>query len=202
MKVGTHYKMAKIAINRLHNSLADHIHFGIRAKLFCIGTILPDLSINQFIHRHFYPLSGNYIEMKIKRLAKSSRTGFIQALRAGAIAHYLSDFCCTVYASGGIGNVKEHLHYEREIHRYVKAKSDIFSEGHALINSFSQIHEEVFSQVESYHEQKQHGCATDVRACVQICENLYGFLFKKNEAEYTEISLAFEFDFPAGAEFF
>ena len=62
MKIATHYNMARIAVNRLHNSMEDRLHYGLRAKFFCIGAILPDLTPNSLIHRHFYALSGNYVE--------------------------------------------------------------------------------------------------------------------------------------------
>ncbi len=37
MKIATHYNMARIAVNRLHNSMEDRLHYGLRAKFFVSG---------------------------------------------------------------------------------------------------------------------------------------------------------------------
>ena len=92
MKIATHYNVAHIAVNRLRNSMADRLKYGLRAKCFCIGAVLPDMSPNLLIHRHFYALSGRYIEKKIKKMAKKGRSGCLQALRAGSIAHFFERF--------------------------------------------------------------------------------------------------------------
>lgn len=55
MKLRTHFIIAKIA--------AEHTGFTFLEKTaFCIGSLIPDLSPMQFVHRHFYAKSGKYVQ--------------------------------------------------------------------------------------------------------------------------------------------
>lgn len=57
MKLRTHFIIAKIA--------AEHTGFTFLEKTaFCIGSLIPDLSPMQFVHRHFYAKSGKYVQKK------------------------------------------------------------------------------------------------------------------------------------------
>lgn len=201
MKIATHYNVAHIAVNRLRNSMADRLKYGLRAKCFCIGAVLPDMSPNLLIHRHFYALSGRYIEKKIKKMAKKGRSGCLQALRAGSIAHFLSDFCCSAHATGGIGNVKDHVLYELKMQRYVKAKREIFSGGHAQPEKSPDLSDKIFGLVNDYHTLNEHNCEVDIRVSVQVCEQLYAHLFKREEAKLLPLPTpAYKFDWELDLE--
>lgn len=116
MKVRTHMNIARLSVKRLINN----IEFSwFKKVLFYFGTIQPDLSITQFIHPHFYVKSAKYIFHKIKKLQERETQGLISAFELGRIVHYLSDFCCQVHSGGGIGNVNEHMRYERRINKYL-----------------------------------------------------------------------------------
>ncbi len=156
---------------------------------------------NSLIHRHFYALSGNYVEKRLLKLAKKARSGWLQALRAGAVAHFLSDFCCGAHAAGGIGNVKDHFQYELKMHRHVLAKREIFSAGHAPIEKSPDLSNKIFGLVNYYHTLKQHDCEVDIRLSVQVCERLYAHLFKKDEEKWPAAPTEAEkFDWEAGWE--
>ena len=61
MKLRTHFIIAKIA--------AEHTGFTFLEKTaFCIGSLIPDLSPMQFVHRHFYAKSGKYVQEKLERI--------------------------------------------------------------------------------------------------------------------------------------
>ena len=84
MKLRTHFIIAKIA--------AEHTGFTFLEKTaFCIGSLIPDLSPMQFVHRHFYAKSGKYVQKKLERI--SGRNSLFTLLVYGKMAHYVSDFC-------------------------------------------------------------------------------------------------------------
>lgn len=62
MKLQTHFIIAKIAAEKAGLT-------AVKKTVFCIGSLIPDLSPMQFIHRHFYRQSGEYIMKKLERLS-------------------------------------------------------------------------------------------------------------------------------------
>lgn len=116
MKVRTHMNIARLSVESLTNK--NELSW-FEKIMFYFGTIEPDLSITQFIHPHFYVKSAEYVYHKIRKLQEREMRGLLSAFELGRIVHYLSDFCCHVHLSGGIGNVNEHLVYERKINKYV-----------------------------------------------------------------------------------
>lgn len=109
MKLRTHFIIAKIAAEKCGFSFWER-------NAFCIGSLISDLSPMQFVHRHFYLASGEYVHKKLESL--SGRHSLFALLLYGEMAHYVSDFCCSVHADNSIGNVREHILYERRINRY------------------------------------------------------------------------------------
>lgn len=112
MKVKTHYLIAKIATEQRYQW-----NF-LEKCAFCIGTVLPDLSWNQLIHRHFFQASNDYVTNTLKALSGRNTLGAF--LKYGKMAHYVSDFCCSVHAHGDIGHVSTHVLYERKLNNFLK----------------------------------------------------------------------------------
>ncbi len=111
MKLRTHYLIARIAAESADFSLSESI-------AFYIGTLMPDLSPMQFIHPHFYEQSGVYVFDKLENLSYSQSS--FTFWEYGKMAHYFSDFCCSVHFNGHVGNVRKHVKYERVLNRYIK----------------------------------------------------------------------------------
>lgn len=112
MKIKTHYLIGKIAVNK------ELPLTPLQKLMFCIGTVLPDLSPSQFIHTHFYKNSSEYIFKKLEKLLYLS-SPFVM-IEYGKIAHYCSDFCCSVHFSGSIGNIYEHITYEKRLNKFAQ----------------------------------------------------------------------------------
>lgn len=164
MKLRTHFIIAKIA--------AEYVGFTFwERNAFCVGSLIPDLSPMQFVHRHFYAKSGKYVQKKLEQL--SGKNSLFTMFVYGEIAHYVSDFCCSVHSSGSIGNIREHIQYERALNRYALEKYDL------LKAEFESRREQqnLTSVLDCYHHSQKFDLHTDlsfaVRACVDICMKVY-----------------------------
>lgn len=164
MKLRTHFIIAKIA--------AEHTGFTFWEKTaFCIGSLIPDLSPMQFVHRHFYAKSGKYVQKKLEQI--SGRNSLFTLLVYGKMAHYVSDFCCSVHSGGAIGNIREHIQYERALNCYAFEKYDLLkSECESRIEQ-----QDLTSVLDCYHHSQKYDFHTDlnfaVRACVNVCMKVY-----------------------------
>lgn len=160
MNLPTHYIIAKLAAENAGLTL-------VKRTAFCIGAMLPDLSPNQFIHRHFYRKSGEYIMKKLQRL--SGKSSVFSLLAMGKAAHYVSDFCCSVHFGGSIGNARQHLLYEQQLHRYAAEKYPTLK---AECSSFTGSHS-VQDALSEYFDDEKFDFHTDliyaVKACYAIC---------------------------------
>jgi hypothetical protein len=148
---------------------AEKIKFTrIKKLVFCIGSLIPDLSPMQFFKRHFYESSGEYVFEKLKKL--NGKTSLYSVFRYGKMAHYVSDFCCHVHSDGKIGNALEHIKYERGLNKYliknfrdIKSKSNLHFDG-----------KDLKSVLKDYMQAKKSCFVTDityaVEACCSICE--------------------------------
>jgi hypothetical protein len=140
----------------------------VKRMIFCIGSLIPDLSPMQFIRRHFYKHSGEYVFDTLEKLSGEQSASAM--LEYGKMAHYVSDFCCSVHHSGGIGDVNEHLVYERRLNRYMIEKYSALNSEHKA-NSRG---ESLKNVLEGYFLTVKFDLHTDlmyaVRACSAICE--------------------------------
>lgn len=164
MKLRTHFIIAKIA--------AEYVGFTFwERNIFCIGSLIPDLSPMQFVHRHFYAKSGKYVQKKLEQLSR--RNSLFTLLIYGEMAHYVSDFCCSVHSGGDIGNVRDHILYERALNCYALEKYD-------LLKAECEIRREqqnLTSVLNCYCHSQKYDLHTDlsfaVRACVDVCMKGY-----------------------------
>lgn len=160
MKLRTHFIIAKIA--------AEYAGFTfLERNLFCIGSLFPDLSPMQFVHRHFYAKSGKYVLKKLEQL--SGRNSVFMLLIYGKMAHYVSDFCCSVHSGVSIGNIREHIFYERALNRYVLEKYDLLKDECESRRE----QQDLTSVLDCYCQSQKFDFYTDlsfaVRACVDVC---------------------------------
>ncbi|KAF5041594.1 MAG: zinc dependent phospholipase C family protein [Methanobacteriaceae archaeon] len=119
MKKRTHLNIARLSIANKAPSYKDINSKFIYKWLFCLGTILPDLSVMQFVHPHYYIKSADYIFSKLIKIKEKPYNGIVDALVLGKIVHYLSDYCCYVHHNGCIGNISKHALYESKLNEYV-----------------------------------------------------------------------------------
>jgi len=118
MKKRTHFNIARLTIENKQPELVTEKR-AIYKWAFYLGTILPDLSITQFIHPHFYAKSSDYVFDKLYKLERKSEKGLLDAMKLGEVVHYLSDYCCFVHKNGSIGKFSEHFLYEKRMNKYV-----------------------------------------------------------------------------------
>lgn len=119
MKKRTHLNIARLSIENKAPSYKNINSKLVYKGLFCLGTILPDFSIMQFVHPHYYIKSADYIFSKLIRIKEKPYNSIADALVLGKIVHYLSDYCCYVHHNGGIGNISKHALYESKLNKYV-----------------------------------------------------------------------------------
>ncbi|MCD8308225.1 MAG: zinc dependent phospholipase C family protein [Clostridia bacterium] len=134
MKVKTHYKIAKLVIEKFE--------FSRRAKIaFYFGNIIPD--ILPFYHPHYFKRSGKYVFKVLHKLAH--KRSIFSFFKRGIMCHYVSDFCCSAHVNG-LGIIKEHNAYERALEDYAKEnlsyleqitdKTDRLCELHSVFESY------------------------------------------------------------------
>ncbi|WP_124098297.1 zinc dependent phospholipase C family protein [Ruminococcus sp. Marseille-P6503] len=161
MKLQTHLIIARLAAEK--SGLTP-----IKRAAFCIGSLIPDLSPMQFIHRHFYRQSGGYIIRKLEKL--SGKSSFFSMLELGKAAHYVSDFCCSVHFNGEIGNVRRHILYERRLNRYAVEKYALLKSECSSLKALQSV-KDVLSE---YFRNEKFSFHTDiiyaVKACAAVCE--------------------------------
>lgn len=160
MKLRTHFIIAKIAADK-----SGFSHW--ERNVFCIGSLIPDLSPMQFIHRHFYGASGEYVKKKLEQL--SGRRSVFALLLYGEMAHYVSDFCCSVHADNRVGDVREHILYERRINQYaLENREQLTKECEKLDNK-----QELSKALEDYYESQKYDLHTDmmyaIKASMGVC---------------------------------
>lgn len=119
MKKRTHFYIARLSVESKKATDSDSGQKIIKEWAFYLGTILPDLSVFQFIHPHYYDRSSVYVFHKLSKIACKPARGVRDAIRLGELVHYLCDFCCYAHIGGKLGCVSEHLQYERGIQQYV-----------------------------------------------------------------------------------
>jgi len=158
LKIKTHYLIGKMAVNE------DLALSSFQKLLFHIGTILPDLSFSQFIHPHFYKNSSKYIFKKLEKLTNSSLPYIM--LEYGKIAHYCSDFCCSVHFNGITGNVYEHIKYEKELAKYIEENySQLLNEANKFITKNIKL-QDIFCE---YNKSIKYDLNTDLISSVKVC---------------------------------
>lgn len=163
MKLRTHFIIAKIAAECVGLTKAECI-------AFCVGSLIPDLSPMQFVHRHFYESSGEYVLSKLNKL--SNRQSLLSLFEYGKMAHYLSDFCCSVHVGGNIGNVREHMSYERKLNRYALENYETFRSQYFKDLKMTDIN----NILSSYFNAPKFDFYTDiifaVKVCCKVCETI------------------------------
>lgn len=115
MKVRTHFHLAKLSLRNLKPFYPKN--FSI--NMFYFGTILADCCWLAYTNPHFYKKSDKYVEEKLDDLLETKEFNWYNSLQLGIIIHYLCDFCCYSHITDSIGNVNEHMAYERKIQKYL-----------------------------------------------------------------------------------
>ncbi len=119
MKIRTHYNIARLSLETGRQFEPFTIERWIRRTAFCYGAMLPDFRPGRFLHEHFYKRSGDYVFQTLEKIQSKKTMSLTDIIKLGEMSHYLSDFCCKVHQSGGVGNPLLHSSYERKMNNYV-----------------------------------------------------------------------------------
>ena len=155
MRKKTHFLIARIAINNIKLPYSGSDGQIIKRLAFYIGSTVPDLSVNQFIHPHYYEKSYGYVFDKLNLIMSKPVKNTLDVILLGEMVHYLCDFCCFAHMGGSIGKATEHITYERKIHKYLlknqQSLLDVLSFGkYVSENGSDQIVDQVKSQLSRY----------------------------------------------------
>lgn len=175
MKTRTHYLIAKTV--SLRSGLS-----ALERYAFCFGAMMPDFLPTQFIHKHFYQKSADYVFSKIEKYSK--RNSLFSFFKLGEMSHYSSDFCCFVHRSGGIGNAAFHLSYEHRIQHYFLEYYDQLTE-----ESFSlTVPSSLQAVFQSYFDKDEMEFHTDISSTVKA--SLFICSLKETESPKELISFS------------
>jgi CRISPR/Cas system-associated endoribonuclease Cas2 len=114
MRKKSHISLAKFLVNNMHDQdLQAH------KKAFYIGSILPDLKPSFFTKHHtidetFMDLIDEIKKITVDYDINKGINGYY-ARHLGVVTHYLSDYCTFPHNSVFEGNMREHMHYEKDL---------------------------------------------------------------------------------------
>jgi hypothetical protein len=161
MTLRTHFLISEIAAERSGFSRCRRI-------IFCIGSLIPDLSPMQLIRSHFYAKSGKYVFERLEKLSRKNNT-LRTVFEYGKLAHYVSDFCCSVHSGGSVGNIRRHVMYELRLGRY--AVHEYESLRHEYISSSPELSlKKILSEYISAEKSDfRKDIISAIQACISVC---------------------------------
>jgi hypothetical protein len=180
VKKRTHYHIARLAVENQNNAITEK---SLTKWAFYLGTILPDLSVTQFIHPHYYAKSSDYVFNRLCRIADKPVKGISDAIVLGEMVHYLCDFCCFAHIGGRLGKVSEHLLYERQIHRYLLDNYQSYQSFDSNRNSYH-LSGEILEQIKdglTAYTAMEPSCDWDIRNSIQMSALIYNGLLISEE---------------------
>lgn len=181
MKVRTHFHLAKLSLGNLKQFYPKK--FSI--KMFYFGTILADCCWLVYTNPHFYKRSDKYVEEKLDTLLEKAEFNWYTSIQLGIIIHYLCDFCCYSHITDSIGNVSEHMSYEREIQKYLLKNIKTLKVPKRKKNNktIKELKSRIKSQILKYRKGK-HCFKWDIQNCIEmssdVCEVIF-MQFKNKE---------------------
>lgn len=192
MKVRTHVKIAELAFS---NSI-EVTPKGFSKFMFNFGLVMVDQSWHVKTHPHYRQKSFKYVIEKIEELLSVKRFNGYYSMQLGIVIHYLCDFCCNAHISGSIGNITNHIKYERELQRYLLNNFDnlrnyfIKTEDNKtrIFNSLASIKESIENILEDYMKGKA-SYLLDIKQCVKITSAVCSNVFAYNESVSKNIEL-------------
>gem|GEM_PF-340767 len=185
MKKRTHYQIARLSVENNENIDKFTFKNQVQKWAFYFGTILPDLTITQFRHPHFYRKSYDYVFNKLDQMEEKAMMRISDAIKLGEIVHYLSDFCCYAHIGGSIGKVSEHIRYEKNIHQYVMDNyhklQNRFSDNRMVNADYNNVINLIKNELSDY-KTMEPSFDLDIKKSINISKIIYfGILLNQNK---------------------
>jgi hypothetical protein len=192
MKVKTHVKIAELAFNNNIEVLPK----GFSKFMFNFGLVMVDQSWHVKTHPHYRQKSFKYVIEKIEELLSVKRFNAYYSMQLGIVIHYLCDFCCNAHMSGSIGNIPNHIKYERELQRYLLHNfndlrnyfTKTLNNKNQKFNTLVSIKESIDNILEDYMKGKA-SYLLDIKQCVKITSVVCSNVFAYNESVSRNIAL-------------
>ncbi|WP_294394715.1 zinc dependent phospholipase C family protein [uncultured Clostridium sp.] len=178
MKVRTHFHLAKLSLSNIKSSYPENFSL----NMFYLGTILADCCWLTYTNPHFYKKSEKYVEKKLDLLLEKDRFNWYNSLQLGIVIHYLCDFCCYSHITDKVGNINDHMIYERKIQKYLLENMTIFNGQHKNKNSrrIYDLQKIIEKQILKYRKGRQ--CFKwDIQNCIEMSSNVCEVIFRKFE---------------------
>ena len=119
MNKRTHIKLGQIIYRFAEEELGVQLFEGS----FLFGNILPDIYFSFVTRPHTVEHTLGLVNKKIRKLMnmkqKHAYIGRRFSRRLGVICHYYADFFCYPHTSDYTGDLKDHVRYEKALHRYL-----------------------------------------------------------------------------------
>lgn len=172
MRKKSHISLAKFLMNNMQvNDLLVH------KKSFYIGSILPDIKPSFLTKRHTIDETFEILIDEIKKITvnydidKGINRYYVRHL--GVITHYLSDYCTFPHNDIFVGNISEHVFYEKELKHslkaYVKSEENqrernacqLVCSVDEIINYITETHKEYLKALKNVHK--------DIQYIIELC---------------------------------
>nr|WP_312289974.1 zinc dependent phospholipase C family protein [Clostridium chromiireducens] len=184
MKVKTHVKLAELAFN----SNTHIIPQGFSKFAFNFGLVMVDNSWLVKTHPHYMQKSLEYIIEKIGKLLLIKKFNAYHSMQLGIVVHYLCDFCCNAHILGTVGNIPNHIKYERDLQRYLLENYDNLIEHFKkalgnrkfISHGLSSIKSSIENTLDNYIK-GEASYLLDIKQCVEltsiVCSNIFNLSF-------------------------
>jgi hypothetical protein len=176
-------------------------------KSFYIGSILPDLKPSFITKRHTIDETFDDLIDEINKITidydVNKGINCYYARHLGVVTHYLSDYCTFPHNTIFEGNMKEHMHYEKDLKYSLKEyvnREDVqrernqnFHSADEIIRYIRKAHKEYLKALKVVHEDVVFIidlCFKVVDAILLFFEMAFNKLRKELEHKNTELSFS------------
>lgn len=129
METKDHLLLADIIVKTAGESIS-----AAGKNAFTVGCIEPDINLLTYTKGHTYKATADDVKYTIRRLFGRLRTPRDYFLLGRAV-HYMGDYFTFPHSPGFLGNLKEHIEYERKLHRHISDRLDLKIVPQSLPNS-------------------------------------------------------------------
>ena len=172
-----------------HISLARYLVRGLgfeglrrHRKLFCFGSIMPDLNPKMFARPHEYDGTFGTLQELICQILEDTSQGEenerVLWRRTGVAMHYLADYFTYPHNSSFEGSLKDHCLYESRLKCHMRVLvwmpegREIFArarESAAKIGSEEELFAYIAGNHRDYMREKSHTLESDCRWILMLC---------------------------------
>lgn len=144
---------------------------------FLLGNVLPDVCLNFLIRPHVLNNYSFCIQSRIQKLLGTKQPSVVfdksYSKQLGIICHYLSDYFCFPHRQDYVGDIVSHVHYERDLYRYLQRAAILQPEALHISDGYSETDEKlIFScliKLQENYIKNEPSFENDITYTLKIC---------------------------------